>query len=216
MAKSRPYERERDLRSDGVCVAWGWLDRGSLDVLTHPERGELLDEVLAWAEPDVVYTTEADGGKIARLEAAGYGRRSEGHVLNHMVQELGEIPAPALPDGYRLRTVRGEEDLLRRVEVHGIVWAPSRVVKESCLAWLDPANEVGLFEPVGTHPDHQRRGLATAVCLGALHSLRRAGARRALVGSLDPSDAEGLYEKVGFRTVTRHVPYGKKPADPVV
>ena len=229
---------------DGECVAWGWLDGGTLDALTHPARAELLDEVVAWADADVVYAVEADAQKIARLESAGYARRSQGHVFNHMFRELDELPQPTVPEGYRLRTVRGEQELMARVEVHRVVWAPSRVVPESygrlmrewpyradldyvveapdasfaafCLAWLDPDNAVGLFEPVGTHPNHQRRGLATAACLSALHGLRAAGATRAVVASLDPSDGEELYEKVGFRTVTRHVPFGKKPTGPVV
>jgi ribosomal protein S18 acetylase RimI-like enzyme len=229
---------------DGACVAWGWLKGGTLDALTHPERPELLDDVLAWADADVVYTSEADVEKIARLHTAGYRRSDDGRVFNHMARELDGVPAPELPDGYRVRPVRGEEELLPRVEVHRVVWAPSRVVPESygrlmrewpyradldfvveapdgslaafCLAWLDPDNAVGLFEPVGTHPDHRRRGLGAAVCLGALRGLAGAGARRAIVLSEDPSDAEALYESIGFRTVTRHVPFGKKPTEPVV
>lgn len=229
---------------DGECVAWGWLKSGSLDALTHPERPELLEEILAWADAGIVYTTEADAGKTARLEAAGYAPGAEERVFNHMARELDDVPEPALPDGYRVRPLRGDEELLPRVEVHRVVWAPSRVVPESygrlmrewpyradldfvveapdgsfaafCLAWLDPANAAGLFEPVGTHPDHQRRGLGTAVCLAALRGLRSAGASRAVVASLDPSDAESLYEKVGFQTVTRHVPFGKKPTEPIV
>jgi len=178
------------------------------------------------------------------LRANGYERRREGHVYNHMYRELDDLAEPRLPDGYRLRAVRGEEDLLARVDVHRVVWAPSRVVPESyarltrewpyradldhvveapdgtfaafCLSWLDPDNAVGLFEPVGTHPHHRRRGLGTAVCLGALAGLRESGARTAVVASLDPGDATGLYETVGFRTVTRHVPYGKKSTEPFV
>jgi hypothetical protein len=34
-----------------------------------------------------------------------------------------------------------------------------------------------------------------------------------VIGSLDPSPAEAVYEKVGFMSVTRHAPYGKKSAD---
>ena len=107
-----------------------------------------------------------------------------------------------LPDGYRLRTVE-PADLEARVELHRVVWAPSRVTVESfvnvqaawpyradldcvveapdgslaayCLAWLDDANGVGELEPVGTHPDYRRRGLASAVCLFALHRLQRGG-----------------------------------------
>ena len=227
---------------DGACVAfaWNWLSKGDLDCVVHPDRPEFLDDVLAWADAPTVFTQESDSQKIARLEAHGYGR-VDGEVSNHMVLELdAELEEPQVPDGYRLRTV-GPPDLERRVEVHRAAFAPSRVVPESyarlqqewpyradldhvieaqdgtfaafCLAWLDEENRAGLLEPVGTHPDHRRRGLATAVCLGAVRSLRSAGAAVAVIGSLDPSPAEAVYEKVGFRSVTRHVPYGKKSAD---
>lgn len=289
MAKSRPLERESDLRlihglcsetwrllgplapvhvgdvtwwlyqhlnklaevtiqlwlEDGDCVAfaWNWLERRSLDCVVHPERHELLDDVLDWAQAPKVYTQESEAAKIARLEAHGY-ERVAGAVLNHMVRTLAdEIAEPSLPHGYRLRTV-GPGDLERRVEVHRAAFAPSRVVPESyarlqrewpyradldhvveapdgtfaafCIAWLDEANRGGLLEPVGTHPDHRRRGLASAVCTAALRSLRALGAETVVIGSEDPSAGEAVYERLGFRTVTRHVPYGKKTAERTV
>lgn len=227
---------------DGACVAfaWNWLSKGDLDCVVHPDRPEFLDDVLAWADAPTVFTQESDAEKIARLEAHGY-ERVEGGISNHMVRSLDDaIPEPQLPDGYRLRTV-GPGDLERRVEVHRAAFAPSRVVPESyarlqqewpyradldhvveapdgsfasfCIAWLDEENRAGLLEPVGTHPDHRRRGLASAVCRAAIKSLQARGAQVAVIGSEDPSPAEAVYEKVGFRSVTRHVPYGKKSAD---
>jgi ribosomal protein S18 acetylase RimI-like enzyme len=227
---------------DGACVAfaWNWLSKGDLDCVVHPDRLELLDEVLAWADARNVFTQESDAPKIERLEAHGY-QRVDGDVSNHMVLPLDDLPAePRLPDGYRLRTV-GPEDLERRVDVHRAAFAPSRVGPQSyarlqqewpyradldhvieapdgtfaafCLAWLDDDNHAGLLEPVGTHPDHRRRGLATAVCVGALRALRAEGATVAVIGSVDPSPAEIVYERIGFRSVTRHVPFGKKSAD---
>lgn len=227
---------------NGACVAfaWNWLSKGDVDCLVHPDRPELLDDVLAWADGATVWTEESDEAKIAGLEAHGY-ERGEGDAFNHMVLALEEEPAePRLPEGYRLRTVR-PADLERRVEVHRAAFAPSRVVPESygrlqqewpyrsdldhvieapdgtfasfCLAWLDEENRAGLLEPVGTHPDHRRLGLAGAVCLGAVRALREKGAVVAVIGSVDGSPAEIVYEKVGFSSVTRHVPYGKKSAD---
>jgi len=50
---------------------------------------------------------------------------------------------------------------------------------------------------VGTHPAHQRRGLAKAVCLDALRALREAGAQSAQVGY--ESDAVlATYQAIGF------------------
>ena len=73
-----------------------------------------------------------------------------------------------------------------------------------CLAWLDDANGVGELEPVGTHPDHRRRGLAAAVRF-ALQRLREQGAERAIVYSLAGSEATALYESIGLHEHARSV-----------
>ena len=41
--------------------------------------------------------------------------------------------------------------------------APDGQIGAFCIVWMDPVNKVGLFEPVGTHPDYQRKGLGKAV-----------------------------------------------------
>lgn len=71
----------------------------------------------------------------------------------------------------------------------------------SCLAWLDEDRGVALLEPVGCHPDHRGRGLATAVSLSALHAARSAGARTGLVcprGDDDHPAPRRLYQAMGF------------------
>jgi ribosomal protein S18 acetylase RimI-like enzyme len=56
---------------------------------------------------------------------------------------------------------------------------------------------MGLLEPVGTAPAHQRRGLAKAVCLDALRALRDAGARTARVSYVSDA-ALATYQATGF------------------
>jgi len=66
--------------------------------------------------------------------------------------------------------------------------------------WFDPINAVGLFEPVGTHPDFQAKGLGKAVMAEGLRRMKVAGMRTAIVG-FDPSNAAALalYTSMGFR-----------------
>jgi mycothiol synthase len=52
------------------------------------------------------------------------------------------------------------------------------------------------FEPVGTHPAHQRRGLGKAVMFEGLRRLKRMGATLAFVGGFSPA-ANALYDSVG-------------------
>jgi ribosomal protein S18 acetylase RimI-like enzyme len=70
----------------------------------------------------------------------------------------------------------------------------------ACTIWFDPVNAVGLFEPVGTHPNFQRQGLGKAVMAEGLCRMKAAGMRRAVVG-FDPNNvaALALYTSMGFR-----------------
>ena len=86
----------------------------------------------------------------------------------------------------------GQRDLLVR--------APDGRGASACTIWFDSVNAVGLFEPVGTHPDFQGKGLGKAVMAEGLRRMRAAGMQRAIVG-FDPNNApaRALYSSLGFR-----------------
>jgi ribosomal protein S18 acetylase RimI-like enzyme len=52
--------------------------------------------------------------------------------------------------------------------------------------WYDDVTRSAYFEPVGTMPEYQRRGLARAVITEGLHRLQGLGATRAFVGGYEP------------------------------
>ena len=109
---------------------------------------------------------------------------------------------PSLAEGYRIRPLAGPDEIPARVEVHRAAFTPSRLTVEKyerlqtlphyrtdddlvvvapdggfaafAMAWWDPAGLVGEFEPVGTHPDHQRRGLSRALLTGGCSATRSA------------------------------------------
>jgi ribosomal protein S18 acetylase RimI-like enzyme len=171
-------------------------------------RTELLDEVMEWADARVVEVQSTDEISRSIMERRGYGLDAEQRVLAVHHRELVDEPPVEPPPGYRLRTVR-PDDLSVRVELHQVVWAPSRVTEDSyrdvqaawpyrsdldcvveapdgrlaayCLAWLDEDNRAGELEPVGTHPDFRRLGLGSAVCRFALRRLEEEGATQAMV-----------------------------------
>jgi len=62
----------------------------------------------------------------------------------------------------------------------------------------DGANGQAVFEPVCTHPDHRRRGLAASLMREGLHRLRAHGAQDVVVGTGDQLAANRLYERLGF------------------
>lgn len=200
----------------GEVVAWGWAWLpGHLGLLVDPARPDLAAEVLDWfatvttAPSTTVTVLDAEAHLIAALERRGYARRDDPWFHSHMDRPLTDLPRPEVPEGYRVRAVRGDEDLAERVAVHRAAWHPSRVTEGSyrdvmgawpyradldwvveapdgrfaayCLVWLDEHNAVGELEPVGVEPRSRRRGLGRAVCLAALRALREAGGQRAVV-----------------------------------
>jgi GNAT superfamily N-acetyltransferase len=208
-----------------------------------PSRRTLHEELITWFEEQVegdelrASSLSTDTERLEFLRSRGYEIDRDAREFVYHACALEDTTEPEVPAGYRLRTVE-PGDLERRVELHQIVWAPSRVTVESyvnlqaawpyradldCVAeapdgalaayahaWLDPANGVGELEPVGTHPGHRRRGLASAVCRFALRRLRDEGATRAIVYSLAGSEATALYESIGLREHARSLELVKR------
>ncbi len=75
-----------------------------------------------------------------------------------------------------------------------------------CTLWLDPVTRTGYFEPCGTDPDHQRKGLGKAVMLEAMRRAKDmdcvtvggySDAANALYSSVERAVAEGLLVERG-------------------
>lgn len=202
-------------RSNGEVVAWGALAYGELSLLVDPDRRSLVGEVMDWARshhggyPDTV-VLDRESHLVDHLVSAGYTADPDAPFFLAHHQDLADLPpVPQLPDGFTIRSIRGEEDIARRVAVHREVWAPSSFTEEkyrsltvrwpyrsefdqvvegpdgrfvaSVLGWYDEANRCGEFEPVGTLADFRRQGFSRAVSLSVLHAFRDAGGTTALV-----------------------------------
>jgi mycothiol synthase len=112
---------------------------------------------------------------------------------------LNQIDVPAITDGYVIRPSTGISEAAALQQLHQVIWEwqPERsycnevmlkpgynyqqellaVTSDGVLAahtiyWLDSINKLGYFEPVGTHPDYQRKGLARALMNHALLLMR--------------------------------------------
>lgn len=180
----------------------------------------------------------ANVAAMACLEGRGYTHdvAAPWNLMN--IRDLRDIAEPALPAGYQLKTMRAVGDIAKRVAVHRAAWEPSGLTEEkyaaamatwaynadfdfvveapdgslasSALGWYDGANHVGEFEPVGTHPDHRRLGLASAAMLFGMKRFRDAGATHAIVGCRGDAGypiPKLVYESIGFRELSRDVPF---------
>lgn len=170
--------------------------------------------------------SRCDDARAALLLAMGWSPDGEPPwVLNRA--PLSDPAEPEVPDGYAIRAVSGVEEAGAVSEVHaasfGSTWTPEayegvmrspgyaperEFVAEALdgtlgaftVTWHDHLNRTGLFEPVGTHPDHRRRGLGKALLLFAMRAMAAEGMEYATVVNEGTNAASrALYASVGFR-----------------
>ena len=167
-----------------------------------------------------------DTARVELLAALGWESDNESpYVLNRT--DINSIDVPALPEGYSFRSAIGIEDAAALAEVHtasfGAGWTPElyRQFMESpgyaperelviqapdgtfvafTVVWFDHLNSTGLFEPVGTHKDHRRRGFGRAIVMYGLQQMAAAGMEFATVAHFGQNEAaRGLYQACGFK-----------------
>lgn len=110
------------------------------------------------------------------------------------------------PDTYRILQTAPHYD----PELDMVAVDPAGIVAAFAIIWWDQQNQVGIFEPVGTHSDHRKRGLAKAVLCEGLRRLKERGVTRAYVGSWTNTSALRLYQSVGFVEFAHEIPWYKE------
>ena len=167
-----------------------------------------------------------DTTRVEQLTMLGWKRVCEPPwVVNRAL--LVDLPEPVLPEGYLIRAVRGLDEAAAVAKVHaasfGSTWTPEmyRKVMQSpgyaaerelvveaadgtfaafTVTWHDAVNRTGLLEPVGTHPDHRRRGLGKALVLYAMRKMAAEGMNYATVVNKGTNEAAcQLYRACGFK-----------------
>jgi predicted N-acetyltransferase YhbS len=89
-----------------------------------------------------------------------------------------------------------------RKDLDLFVVAPNGEYASFCTVWIDVKNRYGNFEPVGTHVEYRRMGLARAVMLEGFRRMRRYGVTRSFMDSTN-----AFYPAIGFRKT----PYSYSP-----
>ena len=174
--------------------------------------------------------TSAVEGSRLHLDLAQRGFAQTGQTLELMADIDSEPDRPALPDGFCFASLNGIDDEayidghrgawsdLRpspyRRELHEavkrmpqfrpdlvtIALAPDGTPASYCIGWLDEQSRTLEIEPLGTHRDYRRLGLARAVVREVIHRASENGARHVLVWN-DPqtnAPAYGLYTSAGM------------------
>lgn len=97
---------------------------------------------------------------------------------------------------------------LYRRDLDLIALDPEGAVAGFTTIWFDDVTRTGSFEPVGTVPAYQRRGIGKALMFAGLHRLKKIGATQARVGSYSEA-AGGLYASAGFTEYQLSEPWTK-------
>lgn len=164
---------------------------------------------------DTVFMLQQLNGSLPRpLLPAGYqvrGCQGEAEVVVRALPQYHAFTNTAPFDRYVERFRRFMQSPVYDPELDVVAVAPDGQIGSFCIVWPDPDIKTGLFEPVGTHPDFQRRGLGKAVMIEALHRLQARGMERAIVSTTAENTAGiKLYESAGFRIIQRLGTYEKK------
>jgi GNAT superfamily N-acetyltransferase len=239
------------LYGDGDELAgWSWVrPDGSFDFYVaagRADREALWTRMLDAMEATVVARRHAgdaierlstyfvgEAGAIAPLLAARGFQAHEGNQVL-IAEDLSAVARPTLADGYEFGFVDTDADVIGRVDLHRIAFAPSELsvgayrrvrrtwpyqpqfdrivttadgaVVAAATGWLDERSAAGYIEPMGTHSDHQNRGLARALVADTLRTLHRAGARRAMIATSGDA-AVAAYTAAGFRPWKRETDF---------
>ena len=158
------------------------------------------------------------------LTKAGFGNKE--NVMNLTRRKLDNLPELHLPEDFTIRSATmGDAEQLANVhnksftskwtadiyrnevmlkpgyspEREFVVVAPDGTFAAFTVTWLDEVNKVGLFEPVGTHEEYRRMGLARTLMTHVMHDMEDTGMVEAEVGySTDNPASKALYSGLGF------------------
>lgn len=178
-----------------------------------------------------VDTYEGDDVRESMLRELGYRVTEDASV--GFRRDLDHIDAVALPHGWKARAIE-EADVDSRAQCQADAFAPGSrttpatwramrknapdyvadldsvvvnpegIVVSAAMGWLDTANKVGLFEPVGTRKAFQGQGFGRAALLRGLYAMRNHGMTSAIVSTNATNvSAIAAYQSVGFARCDR-------------
>jgi mycothiol synthase len=98
---------------------------------------------------------------------------------------------------------------LYRRDLDIVAVAPDGELAAFCTVWFDDVTRTAVFEPVGTHPEHQKRGLGKAMMSEGLRRAERLGSTLVTVSSYGEA-AHALYESMGFTEFDLLEPWSKE------
>lgn len=208
---------------------------GEINVFARPGVDRV--PLLRWAQRrldgrgELAWVADSDRELVTYLEGEGYEKV---HIDRSYRWDLTrDLPQPSPPDGWTLRSVRGEDEANeRRRASHAAfestmpeamhlqryldfmrspIYVPERDLVAvapngritSFMVWWADKSGVAQIEPFGTHPDFHRQGIGRALLYHGLHQMKADGMHTCRVITDEPREATSFYEGIGFADVGR-------------
>lgn len=169
---------------------------------------------------------DSDLARVSVLRERGFEPETQPFMMFTTRSLETPIPPSVLPEGFSIRPVAGEHEVGLVSDVHNgafnskwepeeylkvmrspafdierelVVVAPDGRFAAFTVVWFDPISRSALFEPVGCHPDFQRKGLTRALMYEGMRRMVARGMTTAVVAHLTDNPASsGLYASLGF------------------
>ncbi len=177
-------------------------------------------------QPLMIEAMESNAARCNLMRACGYTLYPDYFIHRHKLLDPHEMEPVNLPPGFSIKPIETEEDrrlypgavqavfkrsatyeqdeFLKQApsyvpELNLLVWSDRHEIAAFCTVWIDPVNHYAEFEPVGTVPSYQKRGLGSALLTYAHNRLRERGCPLATVQSWSTSaGANKLYQGAGL------------------
>ncbi|MFT3891878.1 MAG: GNAT family N-acetyltransferase [Anaerolineales bacterium] len=158
-----------------------------------------------------------------------HGFRQLEDITVAMARSLSDpITDPVLPPGFAIRPIKGKEEAEAVAAMHRaafgteymttenrliimstreydpsldlLVIAPNGKIAAYCTCSVNAETQIGMTDPVATHPNYQRMGLSRAILLTGMRMLKERGMESAHLGTSGENIAmQKAAESVGFR-----------------
>lgn len=190
------------------------------------------------------YSCSADDShRLQLLEKHGFFREAV-RSLHYSLNLRQPAQLYPLPEGFSIRPVKGEEELDKLVALHRAAFGTDQMTVEYRLAMMstpqylpevdlvaedvcgelaafcvcgfeDIHTGIGYTDPIGVHPDHQRKGLGAAIVSAGMRKLGELGVTRVELGTSSENIAmQRLAEKLGFRLTAEKLWFSKEVNGP--
>lgn len=187
---------------DERLIAFALMDEfNNLLFDCQPEKLNALgDEIVQWGSSRLnrgaktldTNCRESDTTRVVFLEKHGFVRTPTETIF--MRRNLDEpIPIPALPAGFIIRPIKGEEEAGPLAELHRLAFGTDYITTEKRITWMRVPEYDASLDLVVTAPD----GTFAAYCMCSINN-ERDQLTGILEGQTDPVATHPRYQRLGL------------------